>query len=355
MTILPTSHDPQPGTPEPWSSAFHTLFQETLNVLEGEHIPAGMPRQAAADAMPSPYPTLIYEDGPRLEAQFTPSIEAHIVTHYPASESHGFVPTADAASDDGLTGIHDRVLPATESWLPSSELHVGGPFALPAPLIGDQGWNPMIKQQLDDCVIKSEQYIINEFTGQDVSESTLIHEAIQHGWFVPGQGTPLEDLGNLLELHGIAVNRYQHADIFHLTGELAQGHKVMIAVDSSELWARNPVLPGIAEAAGAQGANHVVLVSGIDTSDPANVQVIVGDPGTGEPAARYALTDFVMAWRTSDFTMVATREPVPNTHPAMVNFDYAIGHIATVGELPYDQFVALDNQAESLAQFFDFH
>lgn len=192
----------------------------------------------------------------------------------------------------------------------------------------------------DDCAIKSQQFLLEQFTGQPVSEETLVREAIDHGWYTPGRGTSPADVGNLLELHGVPVTHYQHASQFHLAHELAQGHKVIVGVECDVLWHRNSLLEALRELLGIHGtADHAVVVSGIDTSDPQHVRVLVSDPGTGQALASYPMEQFLEAWRGSDFFMVATQDPAPAHLPEMAHFDYAVGHIADVGGVPYEQFL----------------
>ncbi|MBM7867267.1 hypothetical protein GTO89_12320 [Heliobacterium gestii] len=189
----------------------------------------------------------------------------------------------------------------------------------------------------DTCAIRSQQFIIEQFTGTPLTEEQLMSEASAHGWYTPGGGTPMEDVGNLLELHGIPVNRIENANIFNLANELAQGHKVIIGVDSGELWQEHPILSSIADHLGISGVDHAVVVSGIDTSDPEHVKVIVSDPGTGEAAATYPMEDFLDAWQDSGCYMVATQDPAPAHLPEMEHFDYDAGHIPAVGDVPFDE------------------
>ncbi|WP_420128107.1 hypothetical protein [Longimicrobium sp.] len=197
----------------------------------------------------------------------------------------------------------------------------------------------------DTCCIRCEEFVLELFTGQDFDEAELVEEARENGWHQPG-GSAVEDVGNLLDYHGVATKRYIHASIFNLASELSQGHKVIIGVNSDELWSAHPVLEHIHH---SLGADHTVVVSGIDTTDPEHVMVIVSDPGTGEAAARYPLDTFVSAWADSEFFMVATRDPVPAWAPEMANFDYEAGHIPSVAGLPYDDFAELEEQPEVLS------
>ena len=204
------------------------------------------------------------------------------------------------------------------------------------------------QQHQDSCAIVSQEYIINQFTGEQVTEGQLVQEAQMHGWYTPGQGTTLPDVGNLLEEHGVPVNRFEHASIFNLANELAEGHKVIIGVDSAELWnAYDANLPDA-----HRPADHALVVSGIDTSDPAHVMVRVDDPGTGE-ARSYPMEQFVKAWEGSHFFMVSTQQPTPPHAPEMVHFDYTSGHIPEVAGIQYDHFVTLEDNPQSIHDLFD--
>lgn len=207
----------------------------------------------------------------------------------------------------------------------------------------------------DSCAIRAQEFILERFTGQEFDEHALVQEAAKRGWVLPnGGGTPLLDVGNVLELYGIFVNRYEQANMFHVANELAQGHKVIIAVDKDELWNINASLENIQQIAGTDpGADHAIVVSGIDTSDLNNIQVIVSDPGTGEAAIRYPLSQFIDAWEDSNFYMVATQEPAPQWLPEMVNFPYDQGHIPEIAKMPYEEFVTLEDQPEAWVDLFD--
>jgi hypothetical protein len=106
-------------------------------------------------------------------------------------------------------------------------------------IIGEQPqnqFNPEIKQNyFDTCAIKSQQLILEDF-GIDITEDQLVQEAIVKGVYHPGGGTMPQDVGKLLLEHGVPIEVTNHANLIDLTHALAQGHKVIIGVDSGELW-----------------------------------------------------------------------------------------------------------------------
>lgn len=212
-------------------------------------------------------------------------------------------------------------------------------YTRPASMIhGDAPMNIMSEdvQQIypDTCAIKSQQLIMQDF-GLHFTEDQLRDEALMYGWY--NGGTSPEDVGKLLELHGIPVSQYENANIFNLVNELAQGHKVIVGVDSGELWEDN-IFDKIFE---DNAADHALIVSGVDTSDPNNVKVILTDPGTGNLLKEYSMEDFVDAWEDSNCFMMATNDPVPDVFDpfnSMPGFDMPMANIPMIGSMPYDTF-----------------
>lgn len=197
---------------------------------------------------------------------------------------------------------------------------------------------PDIQQQYpDSCAIKSQQIILNEF-GIDVNEDQLVQFSYEQGWYhADGTGTAAEDVGNLLETANIPVTRQDDANVFNLVSELSQGHKVIVGVDSEELWG-NKFMAWMKDFFMGDTPDHALVVAGIDTSDPNNVMVIVDDPGSGEYHKAYPLDQFMDAWSDAQCYMVSTDIPVPDHSAAMANFDYGQGHIADVGGMDYADF-----------------
>jgi len=190
----------------------------------------------------------------------------------------------------------------------------------------------------DTCAIRSQQLVLNDF-GIPVTQEDLISEASQNEWYAKGGGTPIEYTGNLLENHGVAVNRVVNANIYNITNELAQGHKVIIGVDANELW-HNGFWQHAKDFVIGETPNHALIVAGIDTSDPSNVQVILKDSGTGDVAKPYPMAQFMDAWKDSNCFMVSTQEPAPLEYnqDTMMGFDYKQGHIQSIGNTDYEHF-----------------
>ena len=152
------------------------------------------------------------------------------------------------------------------------------------------------------CAVEAQRGIIEQFTGQHVSEAQLTYEATVNGW-LSDHGMSPADAGNLLELHGIDCHSMTGASVEDLMAELAQGHKVIVGVDSGEIWRNDFPLEDFFH----QSADHAIWVTGVDMTDPANPKVIVNDSGDPNGAGKvYDMHDFADAWQDSGFFYVAT-------------------------------------------------
>src|SRR5699024_2268032 len=119
-----------------------------------------------------------------------------------------------------------------------------------------------------------------------------------------------------------------------LVNELAQGHKVIVGLDSDELWHNDSISDKLKnlydDIFSNEYGDHALIVAGIDTSDPNNIQIIVTDPGSGEEGKPYPLEQFMDAWSDANCYMVSTNIPVPEVVSGMQNFNYELGHIESV-------------------------
>ena len=156
---------------------------------------------------------------------------------------------------------------------------------------------PSMVQHTDDgCAFHSEAAILHDF-GINVSEEQLQKEGAEQGWYRPGHGTPLQYMGSHL-----AVNITEGNGIDNLISEFSQGHRVIVALDSGELWS-----PGLEEQMEdfiyGGCPDHALIVDGINIADNS---ITLTDSGTGNFRMEYPLDTFMDAWQDSNCTMVAT-------------------------------------------------
>lgn len=154
------------------------------------------------------------------------------------------------------------------------------------------------------CAVACQQFILNEYTGGDVSEAALLEIAETNGWYNEAAGgTPTNDIGKLLEMYGIDTDINKSATYQDLRNALSQDNRVIVGVNNLSMsteWADGyPIAT----------ANHAIEVIGIDESDPENVRVIVNDPGVEDGCAKsVSLENFIDAWNTSGgYMMTAYR------------------------------------------------
>ncbi len=179
----------------------------------------------------------------------------------------------------------------------------------------------------NDCAVVAQMSIINQYVDHPITETQAVYDSMVNGWMTTG-GTDPSDVGNLLDLYGIPNHRVEGASVDQLIQELQAGHRVVVGVNSGELWDSGPMADlqnWLKDQLGLNGgafnsADHAVDVIGVDVSDPAHPMVVLNDSGTPDGAgAEYPLDKFVDAWHGSDCFYVATDSAPPGG--GRVDFD----------------------------------
>lgn len=209
-------------------------------------------------------------------------------------------------------------------------------------------FDPTVYQFYEDtCAIQSQHLILQQY-GIDVTQEELIEIAKENGWYAEGYGTPMEMVGKLLEYYGVDIHGSQGNNIFNLSNELAQGHQVIVGVDAYEL--AFPEETQDWDTLYGEQANHALVVVGIDTSDPDNVQVIVTDPGTGNRQMAYPADQFIDAWKDSNCFMVST-----DSVPSNPIWDYSpIDNFAGIPVDSLDRLSSMDIDMSSMETYDNF-
>lgn len=155
------------------------------------------------------------------------------------------------------------------------------------------------------CVPVTEGEIIESITGVHLSEAYLCTVAAENDWLTSANGTEPENLGNLLELHGIETHHVDNADLNDIAHELTLGHKVILGLNSEKLI--DTEQPDFMDCTSI--ANHAVWVTGIDATNPSDIKVVINDSADQNGAARaYDAEQFVDAWDDISETYVATNK-----------------------------------------------
>lgn len=187
---------------------------------------------------------------------------------------------------------------ADDVYSPWSQQREDGIVGTPEEDVDD--WS--FQQTAFTCAVVCQKMILHGF-GIDVSEAQLVYEATSNGWLTAG-GTSPSDVGQLLELHGVACHTHQGADVEALIAELAHGHKVVVGVDSGEYSGQDWFFEDLIN---PNGADHAVVVTGLDMHDPNHPMVYLNDPGHPDGAGvAYPLDRFLDAWADSGNMYVAT-------------------------------------------------
>ncbi len=215
-----------------------------------------------------------------------------------------------------------------------------------------------------ECAINAQFRILQDY-GYTGTVQDLKKEAIEHGWFTD-DGTAKEDVGRLLELHGVPCEIYYDANRYNLLSELAQGKRIIVTVDSSELWRDDSMFSKAWEKIKdiiPAGADHALVVSGIDTSDPEHIQVVLTDSGDGHRTVSYPIEQFEDAWRDGMCQMVVTKTPPPEElafdriHDGgliwdMSNFNYVAGHV-NIGDESFEDWQKVHKEELAEAKVYD--
>lgn len=163
-------------------------------------------------------------------------------------------------------------------------------------VIGDlediENWHPQAESM--SCAVSVQELIAEQLLDQEVSEEAVIDFAEWAGWYDPVEGTTLANTGNVLEAMGLEVERDYDATISDLMQALADGEKIICAVDNMILYdPRFADMPG-------RVANHAVQLVAIDFSNPEKPQAILNDTGVENgQGIRHDLDVFMAAWKTS--------------------------------------------------------
>ena len=159
---------------------------------------------------------------------------------------------------------------------------------------------PVSKMAADDgenlCDFQCESYILKKH-GKEISDQSLVEEAKSNYW-LRSMGTPLYNIGRLLESNGLLVSRVYDANIDKLC-EALKKHDVIVVVNGAKL-------SGIdVDPFAEENPNHAVVVLSVDKNTNS---VTLYNPATGNREDFYSLDAFEGSWSESKKYMVQVRE-----------------------------------------------
>ena len=268
-----------------------------------EDVPAEIPEQDDQEDVPAAEPEEEEPEEPVLipeeeEEEDQPDEEEAEPLPEPEEEEDPYVdpnPGEPYYAPEGENALDYGGAPAFDAYDPSRS----NPDALagdPSDALNCWHW----QETNSSCAVASQEFVLEQLLDREFTEAELRDLAQSNGWYDEG-GTPLNCVGNLLELMGLDVEKTSGNTATDLENSLAEGDKIIVAVDSDELWFGDDddaFEPGL-------DSNHALQVVAIDRTYPDNPMVIVNDSGcaNGE-CAMIPMDLFMEAWEDSNYFMV---------------------------------------------------
>lgn len=181
----------------------------------------------------------------------------------------------------------------------NEQLEDYGSFIPASSLAADDGRNL--------CDLQCEAFILQK-AGIATSEEDLARESKSNYW-LRSQGTPLFNMGKLLESKGFLVNRVYNASIDVLE-KMLKRHSVIVVVNGDTLESNcQDILSE--DFSLDNNPNHAVVVLGIDKG---NGQISLYNPAKADGVILYDLSIFNNAWEESQHYMVTVRKRKKNEY-----------------------------------------
>lgn len=156
------------------------------------------------------------------------------------------------------------------------------------------------------CDVLCEQFILSKH-GIHVNESDLTEESLSNRW-LKEKGTPLYNIGRLLETSGLQVSRGYDTTIQKLQDAILAGENVIVVVNRTKL----------TSVAKSTDPNHAIVVLDRLVSDH---KIRIYDPASTNPTDIVDENLFMKAWADSKFYMVTAQESDGVYRPNPIQLD----------------------------------
>ena len=156
------------------------------------------------------------------------------------------------------------------------------------------------------CAVLCEIFILHR-RGIPYDQEWLLNAARRKDWLKP-EGTPLYCLGNLLAYSGMFVCRKYNSTIDDIKRAIKKDNDVVIGVDREKLYAEDIDLEDL--------ANHAVVVMHVEED-----AITIFDPYQEPYIARIPISDFLKAWKESQYYMIQVLQSVDEYTPNPINVD----------------------------------
>jgi len=132
------------------------------------------------------------------------------------------------------------------------------------------------QQSYQNCGVESSRQIINQAKGKNISEDTLLNNAMGKGWAdkmairADSGGTSSAGRNSILASEGVPSS-LQPQTMANIQGAVAEGRGVITAHNAGKLWGTT------------QSGGHAVVVTGIEYDSDGNpTRVFINDTGSGQ-------------------------------------------------------------------------
>lgn len=174
----------------------------------------------------------------------------------------------------------------------------------------DYGEHPMTRMAAaardNLCDVLCEQFILTRHNIK-VNESDLTEESLSNHW-LKEQGTPLHNMGRLMEAAGLQVSRMYDTRLNQIQEAILSGEDVIVVVNREKL-ARNDE---------AKDPNHAIVV--LDCL-AAEHKVRIYDPASTDPTDVVDEDVFISAWSDSNHYMITAKLPDGTYQPHPIHVD----------------------------------
>lgn len=143
----------------------------------------------------------------------------------------------------------------------------------------------------NDCVVRCEFEILKTYQ-PDVTIESLLQLSKDNKWLQP-EGTPLYNIGRLLEHHKLSVVRRYDCKPEVISQELQGNCRVIVVVNAEKLYGSDNE---------KKDPNHAVIIKQIDQEF-----ITVYDP-QHQKEDNYSVSQFVEAWESSHYYLVSVTE-----------------------------------------------
>ena len=156
------------------------------------------------------------------------------------------------------------------------------------------------------CAVLCEIFILHR-RNLPYDEKWLLNTARRKDWLKP-EGTPLFCLGNLLAYSGLLITRQYDSKIEDIRQALKMDNDVVVGVDREKLYAEEVDLEDL--------TNHAIVVTHIEDE-----HVTIFDPYEAPYISNIPISDFLNAWKESQYYMIQVLQSVEEYEPHPIDVD----------------------------------